>query len=264
MKGIYIIGQTGRTGTNFLFKLLLEHKKIVKSEHPGEDRLLMNIDKIDKYLENTTGEWNEIWKGMDKVKFNTKLNKEFQNCFSRFLGVDDSSSDKYILTKSPSTKGIKHFHKYFPDFKPIILIRDGRNVTESLVQSFNSTYSNAMKTWAKSGQRILAELSNGNSDRFLLIRYEELQQNTKQEIRKILSYLNLEEQDYNFSGLEQLPVTGSSQSSSEKGKVDWGKSLDKKVFNPNERFKNWSIVTKLKYNSICGKTAKQLGYKTFS
>lgn len=260
MRGIYIIGQTERTGTNFLFKLLLEHEDIIKSNHPGEDRLLMEISKLNEYINLTSSKWSEKWKGMNKDKYSSLLLNTMTDSLLNYL-TPLNSTNKYIITKSPSTIGISYFLKFFPQFKPIILIRDGRNVVESLVQSFNYTYSQAMYQWAESGERILQELSK-NEKHYLVLRYESLYSNPAVEINKILSFVNLSNNRYDFDKINEIPVIGSSQSTLEKGKVDWDVVINKNKFNPNERYKNWNFITRMKYNRICSKVAKKFNYKS--
>lgn len=258
MKGIYIMGQTPRTGTNFLFKLLLKHESIIRSEHPGEDKLLIEIHKLNDYIHLTSNQWSEEWKGMNKAKFSTRLLGAFQSSFISYL-TPSTANGKYILTKSPSTVGIESFFKFFPDVKPIILIRDGRNVVESLVQSFNMPYLKAMKKWSESGQRISKELTK-YPNQYLVVKYEDLFLNTENEIKRILLFLELEEAGFNFKEIKEIPIIGSSQSAKRKGNVDWAVNLNKKNFNPNERFSQWNFFKRLMYNNICGKVAQKLGY----
>lgn len=258
------MGQVERTGTNYLHSLLLDHQDVVKSSHPGEDRLAMGLEHLDMFIYKTVNFWSNSWVGMNKEKQQNVLLNSFRQCLSNYL-KPTYSNDKIVLTKSPSTLGIQYFDVFFPNFKLIVLIRDGRNVVESLAQSFNKDYLDSMKEWTKSANRIIEYKRKKLEGSFLLVRYEDLNDNTEGEIRRILHFLNLSPKKMNWGNAMNKPVIGSSQSSDTKGEVDWSKNIIKtEKFKPNERYKAWTWIMRQKYNWICGCAAKDLGYEKFN
>jgi hypothetical protein len=254
-KGVYIIGQTERTGTNFLYNLLLQHPDVHRTAQPGEDRLLMHSSHLLDYVESTSSQWSENWKGMNVHERKSALMAEIGMSLQRFL----SEEEKFVITKSPSAIGIENYHKFFTDYFPIILVRDGRNVVESLVSSFNTGYGESMKEWALSVDSIIAFRRQYPDT--LLLKYEDLFADPFQCISGILSRLNLDSSKISAQDLEEQDIIGSSQSSNKKGEVDWSKKMDRNQgFDPNKRYSKWNPWIRLKYRIICGQAAKKMNY----
>lgn len=263
LRGIYIIGQIQRTGTNFLYNLLLKHPDIVKSNQPGEDWLMYNSQYLDRYIEETSQRWNTKWKGMDIEFRKEKLKNSFQEALCKFLNETDLGiNSKKVISKTPNTIGIEYFNEFFPSFIPIIVIRDGRNAVESLVNSFNWSYEKCMKDWADSASRIV-KFRKENKDA-LVIKYEDLNSKTFELMSKILNYAKLDLNKYDFSNIPNLEIIGSSNSTPIKGKVDWDvKEVKDENFNPNNRFLDWDNGKRKMYNDLCGKMALELEYGIF-
>jgi hypothetical protein len=258
MRGCYIIGQTQRTGTNYLFNLLKKHPEITVSDQPGEDWLLTYSSELLSYIDKTSDKWSLSWKGMNPVKRKKDLTEILRSGLINFLNQEGI----FFLTKTPSTLGIENFTVLFPELKPIIVIRDGRNTVESLVNSFNKDYVESMTQWAASGRRIRMFLQENPN--VPVIKYEDLYSNTKNVVQETFSYLGLEFDALNWDKVLNQMIVGSSQTSNKIGEVDWRKKLKKDVdFNPNERYNNWSRRLKKNYNKICGEEAKRLGYDVF-
>lgn len=262
---VYISGVLQRSGTNFLSKSLRFHPEIKYSVHPSEDHLLRNIHLLNEYVESTAGYWSEIWKGMDKKVSSEKLRDSFQKSLTDYL-IGEDKEQKYILTKTPSTEGIIEGMRFLPpSTKIIFLVRDGRNVIQSGVDSFKWDYIQAMNNWNESMRRIM-EAKRKYNDRVLVLHYEKLNEDLKGEMIHLLNFLKLDIVTYPFEQAikSSKVITGSSTNKNDKGKVDWSNHKQKTDgFNPNNRFDNWGNRLKRSYNKICGEMAKEFGYDIF-
>jgi hypothetical protein len=262
-KLIYIFGIDRRSGTNFLNRVLLKHPEIKFSNQPGEDFLISASGNIINYVNNVSRNWDESWKGMSINTYKEKLFHSLVEGIEKYMGMEPY---KYTLTKTPSTLGIENVLKIFPSAKVIIIVRDGRNLSESGVQSFGWKYENAFKRWNESAKRI-DQFLNTNSDyksQIYLLKYEDLNKDTEDSIKKIFNHFNISDAGYSYDEIKAIPVVGSSTSSPVKGKLDWNVKITKdENFTPNERYKNWDRKTKIKYDEICGEMALQFNYEIF-
>jgi hypothetical protein len=260
---IYIAGIDKRSGTNFLAKLLQMHPLIKYCDHPGEDFLLFSSQHLVQYIEGATKMWSDEWKGMTVPLFSKKLNDVLLRSLSDYLGV---TGDHYTLTKTPSTVGMENFFRFFPEGRLIILVRDGRNLVESGVQSFGWKYQSGFKRWAESAWRIIQFTGTYRKweRQFLVIKYEDLNEHPEKVLTEILNHFEIDQSVYPYDEIQNVPVIGSSTSSEVAGKIDWSKQLKKtEDFKPNERYLHWSYGLRQSYNRICGEYARHFDYEVF-
>jgi len=170
---------------------------------------------------------------------------------------------KLLLTKSPSVKNLNNFFKLFPDDYLLIIVRDGRAVLESGVRSFDWNYEKGMRDWAAAAKIIInfQKKYRNSGKKFLIVKYEDLYKNTKDELLKIFTFLGLDAKLYNFEDAQSLSVTGSSdvrKSGSEK--MHWKPVEKTSQFNPLERFSNWNRGRHERFNWIAGCYMREFGY----
>ena len=256
------MGLTQRTGTNFLNKLLLMHPEIERSVHPGEDFLLTYSDLLLQYCSQTSNKWSNTWANMDKDKYGSEFRQSFLNTLRDQIKV--KTSEHITLTKTPSIEGIQNARTIFPDFHFVIIIRDGRNTIESLVNSFGGGYYRNMISWKKN---VCIYLDNiewiTKSSQFTIVKYEDLLSDPTNQIKRILNDAELSEEFYPYYDIDSIPVIGSSQSNNKIGKVDWSVRIDQKSlsFKPNDRFRKWGAKQKILYMLLCKRLNKKLGYE---
>ncbi len=170
---------------------------------------------------------------------------------------------KRQLTKSPSVKNVEYFFDFFPDSRLLIIMRDGRAVTESGVRSFGWDYDWAMRRWAEGARRIL-QFKNHPGDhegKFLIVRYEDLAADTEAELRRIFEYVDLDPDRFDFAGAIDLPLYGSSDliAMGEK-EIHWKPVKKPADFDPLRRFAGWSRARHERFNWIAGPYQTELGY----
>lgn len=270
---ILIFGIARRSGTNFLFQLLLLHKACRAGNVVLEDFFLSHVDLLETYTNAVYREWDHSWREAlaDPHLLLTHLGQgliAFLNAES-LKDADARAADEAltragivtrVVTKTPSVSHLSRCFQLFPTAKPIILVRDGRAVVESSVRSFRRNYEQVAHEWAAAAAEIQALIATQPADRYLLIRYEDLQQNTEVEVRKILAFLDLDPALYDFDAMRALPIFGSSQIVSEGARnVHW-EGNQFADFDPNQRWANWEQGLHERFNRIAGAAMVQFGY----
>ncbi len=142
---IFILGIMPRSGTNYLYNLLLLHPDCGDPEPIWEDYFLHHSDILLRYVEILSDQW--------KLPEENKTVQESQLCSNLGYGIISylyaKTAKKRLVAKTPSVYNLNNFYKFFPDAYLIIIVRDGRSVVESGRKSFGWNYEIAMKRWAE-------------------------------------------------------------------------------------------------------------------
>lgn len=170
---------------------------------------------------------------------------------------------RILLTKTPSVKGLDNFFSLFPNAYLLIIVRDGRAVVESGVKSFDWYYEKAMRNWATAAKIIVdfQEKHHNFNKKFLIVKYEDLFRNTKDELLKIFALLGLDAELYDFGAAQSLSVTGSSELRRKRSdKIHWTPLEKTREFNPLTRFSHWNRKRHERFNWIAGYYMSKFGY----
>lgn len=263
---IFIFGIARRSGTNFLFQLLLLHKACRAGDIVLEDFFLAHADLLEQYADTVYRSWDRTWR--EQLASPDLLLAHLGRGLISFLDAESLKHEDMptqqqvtrVVTKTPSVRNLVLCRKFFPTIKPIIIVRDGRAVVESSVRSFRRNYEEVAHEWAAAGTEIQAFTQSHSADDYLLVRYEDLQQNTEEEIKKVLTFLDLDIAQYDFDAMRQLPVFGSSQIVADtEQKVHWTGSTFTN-FEPNKRWQHWDQSLHERFNRIAGTTMRHFGY----
>jgi hypothetical protein len=269
-KNVFILGTAKRSGTNFLKNMLCIHEDCFSPGPIWEDFLLEHIDQLDNYVHYTSNRWNPSWKVEEQLNTQKSMKKALGTGLINFLRSQlktpeaqkkGINSNHVLITKTPSTENIDSFFKYFPDEYLIIITRDGRSVTESASKSFNKPSTIAMQEWNLYAEKTIKIMdSDLKNKKLLIVKYEDLHKQTAKEIKRVIKFLGLDDEAYNYSSVDNAPIIGSSDLSKE-GEVHWNPTKKTDSFNPNNRWENWSNFKHSRYNWIAGKSHKDLGYE---
>jgi hypothetical protein len=269
-KNVFILGTAKRSGTNFLKNMLCIHKDCFSPGPIWEDFLLEHINQLDNYVAYTTNRWNPNWKVEEKLHAQESMRRTIGSGLINFLRSQletpeaqkrGINSNHVLITKTPSTENIDSFFKYFPNEYLIIITRDGRSVTESAAKSFNKPQTIAIQEWNLYAEKIIKTMeSNLDNKKVLIVKYENLHKETEKEMKKIIEFLGLNKQAYDYSSIDDAPIIGSSELS-QKGEVHWNPTQKTDSFNPNNRWEHWSNFKHSRYNWLAGKSQKKLGYE---
>ncbi len=262
---VYLVAPIARSGHNYISNLLLKHKEIKfpsGTNLPGEQNIMQHSAHLMWYAQKTVAEqkgWES--KSEELVKLQSALllramGYSLIEFYSKFI----PANAKYLLLKDPATVGIENFSSVFPEGKLICLLRDGRDVVESFIKTFKRySFEQATEQWRDGTERMLQLQSSSTC---LQIQYEQVFANPTQEMKKVLAFLNLDEKDYAFDSLDDLPIFGSSTNSvNEKGEVDWSITNNKKDFKPVGKWQQWSADQKNIFKKIAGETLIRAGYE---
>jgi len=278
---IFLLGITHRSGTNFLRNLLLLHPDCGTGRVIPEDFLLANADLLVQYADSLYNRW-QGWNveeamgppealcqhlGMGLISFlNLSVTKrgfgQLEPKKQNQIG-ETQPVPKRLVTKTPSVKNLRHFFKLFPNAWLLIVIRDGRSVVESGVKSFGWDYEQAMRKWAAAARKILQfdKQSHDAEHRYLIVKYEDIYLDIDVKMKKILSFLGLNSDTYDFEGAKNLPISGSSDLvEKEKTQIDWKFRRKTAEFNPLNRWKSWERSRHERFNWIAGDAMGQFGY----
>jgi hypothetical protein len=250
-----------RCGTNFLENQLRLYPGCSAPGPVWEDFLISNSSILKKYTKNIGRCWDSYWFRNTNQDYISLLERSMGKGLETFLlhQLSENDSSEYLITKTPTVKGIENFSKYFKGIKLIIIIRDGRSVVESGQKSFDWNFEKAVIDWRSNAKKII-EFMDNNPDESLLIKYEDLCSNPEDVIREICEYLEIDFNKFPLRELNNLPISGSSELRGNEGGIHWQAVKKDSKFKPLQRFSNWSPWKHKLYNYIAGKEMKRLGY----
>lgn len=261
---VFILGVWKRSGTNYVADLLRLHPSFQIAAPLWEDFLTARSPLLSPFVDSLCESWRwwlgERGEGTEEVR--SELYRHLGKGLIEFLQsrLDDG---RRLLCKTPFTENIGHFFTLFPDSRLVILVRDGRDVVESAKRSWpKKSYAFYAKQWAKGARHIL-EFMNGagkdHMDRWILVRYEDLL-SSRDEVRRLIEFVGIEENAFPWDRIEQMPVRGSSSLRSSTDELTW-KPVEKDAgFQPVCRWDTWGRIRKLKFQLVAGRELRALGY----
>jgi protein-tyrosine sulfotransferase len=256
---IFIHGILPRSGTNFLWDLLLLHPDCGRAREPvNEDLFLDASDHLVRFITTVRGSWDPRW-GTFATDLPDELSKSLGEGLVSFLWTD---RQRRLLTKSPSVAHLDRFFSFFPWARLLILVRDGRSVVQSAMDTFRWDFVRAARAWSEAACTIhrFQEAESARSDRWRIVRYEDLVDDAEGQLRSIFHFLGLDPAHYDFDAARNLPVRGSSAFGRQDGHVHWEKVSKDATFAPKERWQSWSADQLQRFDWIAGDQLASFGY----
>jgi protein-tyrosine sulfotransferase len=259
---IFILGILPRSGTNYLFDLLNLHPACARARDPvREDLFLDNSDHLVSFVAALQASWDPRW-----GKFSAALAEALQGSLGDgLLSFLWEHRDRRLLTKSPSVRHIDRFFTYFPHARLVILVRDGRSVTQSCMATFGWEFERGARNWAAAADEIrrFTSADHGvHEGRYLLARYEDLVRDLQGSLTPILRFLDLDEDAFDFQAATELPVRGSSAYFGPgHDSVHWDPVPRGTDFDPTERWRAWDRERHDRFEWIAGKQLRFFGYR---
>jgi hypothetical protein len=256
---IFLLGILERSGTNYLYDLIRAHPDVGVRRPIWEDKLLRQAQFLKQYAETVAATWDPQWNVPPDEQ--AKLLQSLGAGIVQFITEDASTS--HVIVKTPSVENLPLFFELFPDAPLIVLVRDGRSVTESGVRSFGWSYPVTMKQWAQAARTILdaePRLRSGGR-RYRLVRYEDVLRDTRGQLSAVFETCGLDADRYDFAAAENAPIRGSSTvRPDESGPVDWAYLERPADFDPAQRYAEWDEPLRYLYAEIAGEAHRHLGY----
>ena len=253
---IFILGVTARSGTNFLHDLLCLHPDC-GAPVPGEDFLVMHADLLAGYVSAVSSHWVPGWGADPRL-----LQQSISDGLTNFLR--HNVERPRLVTKTPNVTNIQHFFQVFTDARLLILMRDGRSVVESWLNSFSANFDTVTRGWARAARTVQGfrrQHAAEEGRRFMLVRYEDIYLDTEAEVRLILDFAGLDPARYDFASACNLPVRGSSVLRGGSEKVHWNAVPREPGFNPLERWRGWNRERHERFNWLAGEQLEAFGYQ---
>jgi hypothetical protein len=275
---IFILGIMQRSGTNYLNNLLLLHPDC---DYPGfvwEDYLIAHSEHLNNYVNSVYHSWNPSWKNkVEEAMRDDSLMKCIGEGLGLFINRQYESSLKTrqrsnrdtgegqnefpkLVTATPSVSSLRHFFQLLPHARLLIIIRDGRSIVESGIKSFDWDFEHAVRRWMKAAEAILEFDSSVQKGRHMIVRYEDIYTNARDEITKVLSFLELNAERYDFNAAASLTVTGSSDLKDSEGKLHWKAREKSPDFNPIGRWSHWKRSQHERFNWLAGDYLERFEY----
>ncbi len=251
-----------RSGTNFLWDLVCLHPDCAPARSPvREDFFLEASDDLIEFTRSARERWDPLWGTFDQALMD-RLFSSLGDGLISFLWAD---RERRLVSKTPSVKHVDRFFDFFPRAKLIILVRDGRSVVQSAMETFGWDFDRAARGWAEAANDIrrFEEQQPQEEAGYLIVRYEDLVPNPEAGLIAILRFLDLDETRYDFDAAVRLPVRGSSvYFGRDHRSVHW-EPVDKgDDFDPRERWRFWSAEMHDRFEWIAGDELRHFRYQS--
>ncbi len=256
---VFIQGILPRSGTNFLWDLLLLHPDCGRARGPvNEDLFLDHSDPLVAFVAAVNAAWDPRW-GTFSADLPEHLHAAIGEGLVSFLWTDRS---RRLVSKSPSVRNLDRFFEFFPWARLLILVRDGRSVVQSAVDTFGWDFDRAARAWAEAADviRRFQQTEVERHDRWRLVRFEDLVKDPEPPLREIFDFLGLDASRYDFDAARNLPVRGSSAFGREDGQVHWEAVAKNAAFTPTDRWRSWSSAQLKRFDWLVGSHLVDFGY----
>lgn len=252
---ILIHGILRRSGTNLLNQILLLHPHCAQPVSKiRENWFLHYSDSLYEYSEQLFKIWSTPeWKGNEFSK--SEFYSTIGDAMLAYIGngIPDISR-KVLLSKTPSVQHLDRCFQLFPSSKVVIITRDPRDVAASAFATWERPVEQTIRDWNVACKAIYNFERVTSSDRYLLLRYEDLIFERETWIRKCLQFLNLEETLFPWQSLSELPVFGSSEEKT------WQVKSRNESFRPIGRWRSLPADQMNYLASIASPYSRYLGY----
>jgi Sulfotransferase family len=258
---IFIHGISPRSGTNFIWDLLLLHPDCSRGREPvNEDMFLEHSDHLTAFATAVQKTWDPAW-GTFAVDIGNRLYESIGDGLISFLWTDRT---RRLVTKSPTVRHLNEFFAFFPSARLLILVRDGRSVVQSAMDTFGWDFDRACRAWSEAARTIrhFQQTQSARADRWRVIRYEDFVDDTEAQLRAVFEFLRLDAERYDFVAARNLPVRGSSAFGLHDGKVHWEVVPKDNTFTPKERWRSWSTAQRERFEWLAGEQLLDFGYTT--
>ena len=264
MESIFVLGILGRCGTNYLSHLIGLHPHCNLITSIPEDWLLSESHFLLKYTQAIYRNWIDHKDWEIRPQAESQLYQALGDGLLSFLreNLQLENSTK-LVTKTPSVKNLSNFFSLFPDAHLLLLVRDGRDIAESIAHSAGIHRDRVARWWALAAREIL-EFERMNSDKsqqYKIIRFEDLVLNLHNELDAIIDFVGLDKQIYPFEDAHNLPVYGTSMYTNEMDEWEWKIIQKPENFNPTHRWSGWNRKQHERFNWIAGNLLAEFGYQ---
>lgn len=252
---VFVIGISQRSGTNFLWRLLLCHPECVAPRPLLEDHFLTHVDVLERYVRATRDHWDPEWGEFDRLTdvLLARLGGGIVDLLRSLAGPGQ------VVSKTPTPANLRLFRRVFPRCRLVVLVRDGRSVAESYVHGFGLDYEEAFRRW-RAGAREIIDALDAGVEPDALVRYEDLVNEPEPQLHRMLDALALDPDRFDWDRARSLPVYGSSFHRGGADAVHWEPVGETAGFDPTTRDSSWPTRRHARFNWVAGEEMSMLGY----
>ncbi len=191
MRPIFVLG-CPRSGTTVLGHSLQRHPRVCGgTETHFFIPALEAFDEVWRYsVERLPSEfsWLEA-EGITKDEFLVHYAKGMRN-----LIESRATHERWLDHTGGNVLVWDKLHKVFPDAQFVFIVRDGRNVVESVMHTFWGgafSFRKAAEMWVEHAEAGIAALTSASTDQGLLVTYESVVSAPEERLREIVDFLGL-------------------------------------------------------------------------
>ncbi|MCC6301295.1 MAG: sulfotransferase [Gammaproteobacteria bacterium] len=171
---------------------------------------------------------------------------------------------KRMLLKIPDVQYLNHFYTVFPYETPLLLLRDGRDLVASTINSWpGKRFDEVCQLWADSARMMLAFQRHypRGEYKYLTIKYEDVVSAPEGFVTTVCEMYGLDRSIYPYDRIRDLPVRGSSTvKESLGGDVSWDPMDKPDNFRSVGHWREWSSSRKRTFKRISGRVLLETGY----
>lgn len=259
---LFLLGAMPRSGTNFLFEMLLRHPRFARPAIPFDEFAAMaSPDSFDtprqvigRFHPPSGAAFARLeWMAYSMAGFRTRL-------------LSMAADETITVVKEPHVYHVELQPVMFPRDPCILVMRDARYVVDSFYRTFagrrlGRTFEDVCLETATAMAKTLAFLKDAAPDQVYPVRYEEATADRAGFMSGLLTWLGEEVRAEDLSGLDDVPVLGSStHSRGADGQVNWEPKSACADFNPATRPIDWTAAQQRIFERHCAGINRQAGY----
>lgn len=234
---VFIVGIAQRSGTHFLYDLLVRHpdcrpaRAATSWEGSWEDHLLDYSHLLSRYADLVATS-NRLNRPDTRARLMRSLGLGLTDFVEGLDGVVDDP--RRPVTKTPVAAGLERFPELFPGSIAVLITRDPRAVVASALRTFGGRPDDWIWAW-REGARAFVGLLETHPESCALVRYEQLYANPAAVLSQLLAQLGLARDTYDFAGIRHMPVRGSSELGGAPQAINWLPARPDGGFDPLQR-----------------------------
>ncbi len=261
---IFVHGIMPRCGSNIVHDILDNHPDVIGRELGiSEFPVLCNSRAMDAFFASVVARHRKVAENVSGIEAMAFFASGWMADIQARIG-----QEKTAVIKMPSVQHLELFNSLFPRDKLVIVVRDGRDILQSTLDSwkdsrtFMRSESAIAREYAAAAKEITAFTSRSKSDEklnFHLFRYEDYIASPSESATELYTLLDLNFDESVVTSSATLPLRGSSTAMGD-APLDWEPKQKPLDFQPTRKWKQWTTQRKNLFSSIAGQALKDLGY----
>lgn len=242
---IFVVGAP-RSGTSMLQWALRQHPELWGSEE--SDFLEPLLDGLERAWSFGRQRHEFHWLYKEQVSIDEFLRHAGYGMNS--LYSSRAGGRRWVETTPRYTLKLEGLASMFPDAVFLFLLRDGRQVVDSLTHFVNpQRFRAACRTWRQNTEAGLAFSNSPWGHRLLQVRFEEIVVRPEEELKRIFRFLELEPEPASVSFIADKPPINSSF------------PAESSIQKLGPRWLSWSRGERLAFHRIAGDLLIQLEFE---